>query len=83
MSKLSTKLQVLPTSPEYWRESLLLGLLITLASKRCATGKAQQVCSIISTTPGGIKVLKGAVFIRVKHILKIGIVSITDRKYGH
>ena len=45
---------------------LTKGLLNTPALQRCATGKAQQVCSIISTTPGGIKVLKGAGLIRVK-----------------
>ena len=45
---------------------LTKGLLIPPASLCCATSKAQQVCSLIGTTPGVIKMPKGAVFIRVK-----------------
>ena len=44
---------------------LTKGLLIPPASLCCATSKAQQVCSLIGTTPGVIKMPKGAVFIRV------------------
>ena len=42
------------------------GLLIPRASLWCATPKAHQVCSLIGTKPRVIKLLKGAVFIRVK-----------------
>ena len=39
--------------------------------QECATKRHNRVCSMIGTTPGVIKVPKGAVFIRVKLFQKI------------
>ena len=54
--KLRTKLHILPTSPANWQESWQ---------------KVQHACSEIGTTPGVIKVPKGAGWIRVKNLFSI------------